>query len=208
MNVHNTLQITNEIEPTKRLSKDLLSKIEKKELLNRRKLDIINRGNKLENLRLRNLSHKHINWKLYYLLWDPFTFNNAYAKISKNAGALTKAIDSKETILLFYRNKDAESIAKSFKEEKSKWSATRRTWIPKPGKRKKRPIDTPTQRDRIVQEAIRGILEAIYEPEFVAFEKEINYKCTNFGFRPNKSTWDAIETLKLGEVMTDKPVAL
>ena len=58
-----------------------------------------------------------------------------------------------------------------------------------------RPIDTPTQEDRIVQEAIRGILEAIYEPEFCAFEKLNNYRCTNFGFRPGKSTWNAIETL-------------
>nr|QUX32886.1 hypothetical protein [Blidingia minima]QUX32896.1 hypothetical protein [Blidingia minima] len=67
--------------------------------------------------------------------------------------------------------------------------------MPKPRKNKMRPIDTPTQEDRIVQEAIRGILEAIYEPEFCAFEKLNNYRCTNFGFRPGKSTWNAIETL-------------
>jgi hypothetical protein len=72
----------------------------------------------------------------------------------------------------------------------------------KPGKKKKRPIDTPTQENRIAQEAIRGILEAIYEPEFSAFEKQSQspkgyYYCTNYGFRPNKSTWLAANTLKL-----------
>jgi RNA-directed DNA polymerase len=43
---------------------------------------------------------------------------------------------------------------------------------------------------------MRGILEAIYEPEWPFVLKEFEKhtrKCTNFGFRPNKSCWDAIE---------------
>ncbi|NJR76101.1 MAG: RNA-directed DNA polymerase, partial [Scytonema sp. CRU_2_7] len=68
--------------------------------------------------------------------------------------------------------------------------------IPKPGKKKMRPIDTPTQKDRIIQEALRGILEAIYEPEFKEFEEYTSGLCSNYGFRPRKSTWDAVAVLK------------
>lgn len=71
-----------------------------------------------------------------------------------------------------------------------------RTLIPKPGKKKKRPIDTPTQKDRIVQEAIRSILEAIFEPEFVKFETENNFLATNGGFRPGKSAFGCVDNLR------------
>ena len=88
------------------------------------------------------------------------------------------------------------SIEKKFKEGTYERKPARRACIPKPGKNKKKPIDTPTQQDRIVQEAIRGILDEIFEPEFSAFEEKNVDLCTNFGFRNNKSTWLAIENLQ------------
>ena len=66
--------------------------------------------------------------------------------------------------------------------------------IPKP-KTKKGPLDTPTQKDRIVQEAIRCILKAIFEPEFRELEKINGFMATNYG--PNKSCILAVKTLKL-----------
>ena len=97
----------------------------------------------------------------------------------------------------FFQKSNAEKISNKFKKQNDSWKPTRRTWIPKPGKNKLRPIDTPTQEDRIVQEAIRGILESIYEPEFREFENHNNSTSTNYGFRPNKSTWNAVENLKI-----------
>lgn len=146
---------------------------------------------------LRNKDTTHINYKIYHLLGDPFTFVNAYTKISKNDGALTKGISSDEEITRFFGLIEAESIARKFRSNSYKFKPARRVWIPKPGKNKKRPIDTPTQEDRIVQEAIRGILEAIYEPEFKEFESDNKLRCTNFGFRPAKSTFDACTVLKM-----------
>jgi hypothetical protein len=52
-----------------------------------------------------------------------------------------------------------------------------------------RPLGVPTFEDRIIQEMLRCILEAIYEPEF----ERINL---NYGFRPGKSTHDAITKLE------------
>lgn len=144
----------------------------------------------------RNEDTSHINYKIHYLLHDPFTFVNAYAKISKNKGALTKGVDDDNVIQLFGLE-NATNIAKKIKEDKYTFKPVKRTWIPKPGKKKKRPIDVPNQSDRIVQEAVRGILEAIYEPVFKEFGEKTKNLCNNYGFRPKQSCWSAVEKLKL-----------
>jgi len=153
------------------------------------------KSKKLLGHQARNSITSHINHKVYHILCDPYTFINAYAKISKNKGALTKGVSEDEQVMLFFGQFDATKIAQKFKEGKYKFKPTRRKWIPKPGKKKMRPIDTPTQEDRIVQEAIRGILEAIFEPEFAEFETANDNYCTNFGFRPNLSCSNAIDTI-------------
>lgn len=144
----------------------------------------------------RNEDTEHINYKIHHLLHRPFTYINAYSNISKNKGALSKGVKQDDEIMRFFGIREAETIAELIKSGKYKWLPTRRTMIPKPGKKKLRPIDTPTQRDRIVQEALRGILEGIYEPEFREFEIKNNFQCSNYGFRPQKSCWEAVNTLK------------
>jgi retron-type reverse transcriptase len=84
----------------------------------------------------RNEDTSHINYKIHYLLHDPFTFVNAYAKISKNKGALTKGVDDDNVIQLFGLE-NATNIAKKIKEDKYTFKPVKRTWIPKPGKKKK-----------------------------------------------------------------------
>ena len=64
--------------------------------------------------------------------------------------------------------------------------AVRRTYIPKPGSDKKRPLGIPAFEDKIVQDLMSQILEAIYEPMF----KEFSY-----GFRPGRSCHQAIAYL-------------
>ena len=151
----------------------------------------------LENHENRNKNTEHINYKIHYLLEKPFTFVNAYARISKNKGALTRATKTDEEYIKLFSLEKARKIADEIKKEKYCWETVRRVWIPKLGKKKMRPIDTPSQKDRIVQEAIRGILESIYEPMFQQFEIQNNYACTNYGFRPKKSTWDAAKNIKI-----------
>jgi RNA-directed DNA polymerase len=71
--------------------------------------------------------------------------------------------------------------------------AIRRQWIPKPGRAEKRPLGIPTVRDRVVQSALRSVLEPIFEREFGA---------QSYGFRPGRGCKDALrrvdELLKAG----------
>src|SRR5678816_1258389 len=59
----------------------------------------------------------------------------------------------------------------------------KRVYIPKPNSEKKRPLGIPTLLDRIVQEALKMILEPIWEADFSTH---------SYVFRPNRSTYDAI----------------
>lgn len=150
----------------------------------------------LKALAKRNTKPNHINYKIYYLLAQPFTYINAYAKISKNKGALTKGIKEDDEYIRSFGLKQAYTIADTMKKGTFQFSPVRRVEIPKPGKPgKMRPIDTPTQKDRIVQEALRGILEAIYEPQFRKLDIISAYKATNTGFRPGFCTWDNMEMI-------------
>jgi len=71
----------------------------------------------------------------------------------------------------------------------------RRKWIPKPGSTEERPLGIPTVRDRIVQTALRNVLEPIFERDFATH---------SYGFRPQRGCKDALrrvdELLKKGYV--------
>jgi group II intron reverse transcriptase/maturase len=154
------------------------------------------RANKLNSHTKRNENTSHINYSIYHLLCDPFTFANAYTPISKNKGALTKGITQDAEVMNYFGEENTIEIAEKFRRRTFNWEPVRRVMIEKPGRKKKRPIDTPTQENRIAQEALRGILEAIYEPEFREFETLTEFRCSNYGFRPGKSTWHAANLLK------------
>ena len=59
----------------------------------------------------------------------------------------------------------------------------RRTWIDKPGSREQRPLGIPSVRDRVVQTAMRMVLEPIFERDFAA---------QSYGFRPMRGCKDAL----------------
>jgi retron-type reverse transcriptase len=125
---------------------------------------------------------------LYSLLENPILLMQALGKISPNKGASTPGID--QETLDEMKLKKIENLATAIKNKTFYFKAVRRVLIPKPGKKKLRPLGISTFSDRIIQEAIRIILEAIYEPTFE------NHRFQNYGFRPDKSCHDAINYLK------------
>jgi RNA-directed DNA polymerase len=62
---------------------------------------------------------------------------------------------------------------------------SRRSWIPKPDGRK-RPLGIASLEDKIVQQAVRWVLQCIYEEDFLGF---------SYGFRPGRSQHDALDAL-------------
>ena len=63
----------------------------------------------------------------------------------------------------------------------------KRTWIPKPGSKEKRPLGIPAVRDRIVQTALRMVIEPIYEVSFAEH---------SYGFRPGRGCRDALRRVQ------------
>ena len=59
----------------------------------------------------------------------------------------------------------------------------KRVWIEKPGSREKRPLGVPSVTDRIVQGALRMVIEPIFEKEFAVH---------SYGFRPRRGCKDAL----------------
>jgi RNA-directed DNA polymerase len=77
-------------------------------------------------------------------------------------------------------------LAAELKERRYWPLPARRVFIPKPGSGEQRPLSIPSVRDRIVQAAVRIVLEPIFEADML--------DCS-FGFRPKRSAHDALQVL-------------
>lgn len=135
---------------------------------------------------------KHGN--LYNLVADRDLLTIAYNKLSKNKGALTPGVE--KSTADGTSQEGLKKISQALLEKKFIWSRTKRVWIPKPGRKEKRPLGLPDFSNKLVQESLRMVLQAIYEPEF----KHYN---TNHGFRPKCSCSTAIDAIVEGAEGTD-----
>jgi group II intron reverse transcriptase/maturase len=132
-------------------------------------------------------NQKFKDWKnkrLYSILTIEEIYILAYEKIKSKPGNMTEGVDGK-TIDSFSIEK-VRKIIKKIKSEKYKFKPVRRVYIPK-NNGKSRSLGIPSIEDKILQEAMRMILEAIYDGG-----KEGIFKNTSHGFRPNKSCHTAL----------------
>ena len=101
--------------------------------------------------------------QLYRQLFNKDLYLLAYGNIYSNQGAMTPGA-SEETADGMSEEK-IEQIIEAMRRERYRFSPARRTYIPKKNG-KLRPLGMPTWSDKLVGEAVRLVLEAIYEPQF------------------------------------------
>ncbi len=123
--------------------------------------------------------------RVYHNMRKRGLFLKAYAKISRNAGATTVGTDGNDTIQGMSL-KRIDDIIEQLHDGNYQWKPSRRVNIPK-GNGSTRPISIPNWSDKLVQEVMRMILEAYFEPQF---------RDSSHGFRPNRGCHTALGEIK------------
>lgn len=118
--------------------------------------------------------------RLYRILFNEELFYVAYQKIASNEGSTTKGSDGRSIDGMSLAR--IETLIASLKDESYQPHPSRRVHIPKKNG-KTRPLGIPAFEDKLVQEVVRMILEAIYEGHF---------ETTSHGFRPKRSCHTAL----------------
>jgi RNA-directed DNA polymerase len=114
--------------------------------------------------------------------YAPANLQSAFDKVWRNGGS---AGADEQTVVHFGRHAEEElgRLHEQLRDGTYEPQPARRAWIPKPGSNERRPLGIPAVRDRVVQGALRHVLEPIFETEFAEH---------SYGFRPGRGAKDAL----------------
>jgi RNA-directed DNA polymerase len=114
------------------------------------------------------------------------TLSRAWERVKSNAGG--SGVDNM-TIERFAKTcpRGLFDLKEQLKQSRYQPSPIKRVWIPKPCTNEKRPLGIPTVRDRIVQTALRMVIEPIFEHTFAQH---------SYGFRPGRGCKDALRQVE------------
>ncbi len=139
----------------------------------------------LEIVRKRGKTASELRRVYYNIATNKELFLAAYANLYANHGAMTPGVEHPDTV-------DGMSLARihtimeQLKKREYTWTPVRRVYIGKKHTQKKRPLGMPGFTDKLLQEVIRMVLEAYYEPQF---------RKSSHGFRPDRGCHTAIDTV-------------
>jgi hypothetical protein len=124
---------------------------------------------------------------LFNLVYDRAFLMHAWQRVSTNAGKRTAGID-RATVTWIETHVGVvvflDGIREALKSGEYRPVEVRQVMIPKVGSSGKlRKLGIPTVADRVVQTALKAVLEPIFEVDFLP---------CSYGFRPNRSTHDAV----------------
>lgn len=115
-------------------------------------------------------------------VWYRPNLESAWRKVAANRGSA--GIDN--VSIKHYRRHAVQRLNRTselLKQDKYRPAGVKRVWIDKAGSKDKRPLGIPTVTDRVVQTALRNVIEPIFEQDFCDH---------SYGFRPHRSCKDAL----------------
>jgi RNA-directed DNA polymerase len=120
-------------------------------------------------------------YSLHDKIFATKTLSAGFARVLANRGA--PGVDG-VTVEVFEKRlaQEIHGLQVAWQAGTYRPDAVKRKWIPKPGSTEQRPLGIPTVRDRVVQAALRLVLEPIFECDFQAH---------SYGFRPGRSAQQA-----------------
>jgi RNA-directed DNA polymerase len=119
-------------------------------------------------------------------VWSVRTLELAWEKVKSNAGAC--GVDG-ITTGRFAKDSQSRLLSVNGQLKRGSWQPkpVKRVWIDKPGSAEKRPLGIPTVTDRVVQAAVRMVIEPIFENRFAKH---------SYGFRPGCGCKDALRRVE------------
>lgn len=118
-------------------------------------------------------------------VWNPANLRASWEKVKANAGG--SGVDGQSVQSYAARlEEELASVSAWLRTNRYVPQPVRRVWIPKPGSVEKRPLGIPAVRDRVVQGALRQVVEPIFEHIFAAH---------SYGFRPGRGCKDALRRI-------------
>ena len=123
---------------------------------------------------------------VYQIICDPQVLKAGYTKLKSKPASMTSGIDEKDLNDLRISEQYFLDLANKLKIESYQPKPTKRVFIPKKGG-KKRPLGIPVIEDRIVQQALLYLLEAVFEKMF---------SDKNHGYRPNRGAHTVCKNIR------------
>lgn len=123
---------------------------------------------------------------LYRQLYNPQLYWQAYARLYSNDGAMTPDTTG-ETVDGMSRRK-IDTMIDRIRQERWRWTPVKRVYIPKRNG-KLRPLGLPSWSSKVMQEVVRQLLDAYFEPRFSE---------QSHGFRPGRGCHTALSAIVHG----------
>jgi RNA-directed DNA polymerase len=125
-------------------------------------------------------------YSLHDKVWKKENLQRAVAKVT--AGKSPKKADGRRCRRYAEQSaKRLPQLQRSIQSGEYQPKPVQRVWIPKPGSKELRPLGVPVVEDRVVQMALRNVLEPIYEHSFAEH---------SYGFRPGRGAKDALRRVQ------------
>jgi RNA-directed DNA polymerase len=125
-------------------------------------------------------------FRLIDKVWSEKNLQSALEQVLYNGGSA--GVDGRSAAAVGRQSEEEIAILhRQLRAENYKPTPVKRVWIPKQGSPEKRPLGVPTVRDRIVQTALRNVIEPIFERDFAP---------QSYGFRPGRGCKDALRRVE------------